>query len=358
MHSSTSSSELTRPGRAFPRALAAAVAVVLAVEIALRLLPAPTFTGYGQGLGSYYEIRHAIETDGPAGVAVVGSSRGRESLVMPDLAERLASAGSGALRVGNYSCPDAKADEILLITRMLTAGDARPRAIVYFVSPRILHGETLSEQRREIFGVFPDQYGAEPEHWLASLSEKPLWDLRNVLHRHYFTFRYRHWIRNNLVAAIRGRTPTSPVRGGFTNWQLNAPGRSLVNRPVGRAQIDAYVNRLLDAEGRYAMGGIRVDALRETIRLCREQEVPLLLVAAPIAPDLMEAYPDGLYGGFLGILAQLQEEEGVSFHTLEELGVELGREHFREQSHLNRAGAEILTRAVTDRLLAPTIGAG
>lgn len=355
MPSSTSSSELTRCGTGFPTAVALAVAIVLAVEIVLRMLPASALLGYGDGLGAYYEVRHTIERQGAAEVAILGESRAREALLMPmfdDLCER--SLGR-EVSTANYACPDARTSEMLLVTREMLDSSTKPALVLYLISPRGLLGDDRSVQREEVFGVFPNATGGSTALALASFAERPMWELRNHLQDLYYTFRYRYRFRNYLASAPRGREMLSPVQGDETTWQRYVPNRSLVTHPISDEHIRDYVARLLDEDGQYVLGNTRIAALREIAEMCSESGVGLVLVSAPISDDLARLKPAGLVDRFNEIVRSVAEERGMRFLTVADLGVQLERADFREQSHLNRRGAEKLTRALVEQVVTPTL---
>ncbi len=355
MPSSTFSSEVRRQGAGFPWAVVIAGLLVVGVEVALHVAPAQSLLGYGEGLGTYYEVRHTIEDSGPAEVAILGSSRGRESIAMPNLREALATGTGRPVTAANYSCPDAKTNEMLLVARALTAGDMRPRVIVYIVSPRALLGEDRSASREEIFGVFPNEYGQRQATVLASVSEYPLWEVRNGLQEHWLTFRHRYRARAFMSSLPRGQVPTSPVQGEWSRRQRYGWSRSLVTHPVSEERIRAYVGRLLDEDGAYPIGDTRIAALADLMQACRDAGTELVLVAAPMSDDLVRNLPDGTMARFDAVVSSLAADHGVAYVPAQALGLHLGREDFREQSHLNRRGAEKLTERLAEDIILPRL---
>ncbi len=356
MRSSTSSSERTHCGSGFPWAVVVAACLVALVEVAVHLTPTRSLLGYGEGLGTYYEVRHTIEDKGAAEVSVLGESRGRESIVMPDL-DKLSEGRLGReIYTANYSCPDAKSTDMLLVTREMMSARTKPKLVVYVISSRGLLGDDHSVQREEVFGVFPNEYGHGTAQKLASFSEYPLWQVRNALQRHYYTFRYRYRFRNVFASVPRHRAMLSPVQGEETTWQRYMPNRSLATNPISDAHIQDYVARLLDADGKYVMGQTRVEALREIVALCARNGVKLAFVAAPISDDLNRHLPAGTQERFREIVRNVANEGGVPFLTPEDLGLSFDRSDFREQSHLNRRGAEKVTKAVVDQVVVPALG--
>jgi len=335
-----------------------AVVLVLLAEAGIRALPLDTVLRYGEGLGTYYEVRHTIEQRGAAEIALLGSSRGRETVVVPDLQARVAAALGRTPSVANYSCPDAKTSDMLHVVDLLGSSAQPSRLVLYFVSPRTLHGEGENIQRQDVFGIFPDQYGRSTAHWLASLSERPFWDLRNALIRDYATFRHRYFIRNLLANTPRGRRPVSPVQGEETTWQRYNATRSLVSHPVSEAQIRSYVARLLDDDGRYVMGDERIRDLEAVVASCRRAGMELILVGTPLSAELALHYPRGVIEDYYRAVDDLSRRLDVEFLTTDLLGLRFGRDDFREQSHLNRQGAERMTAALVDQVILPRLQDG
>ena len=56
---------------------------------------------------------------------------------------------------------------------------------------------------------------------------------------------------------------------------------------------------------------------------------------------------------FGGAVDQIVAQSGVRYLTYPEIGVELDRSNFREQSHLNLSGARKITEALADRVIIP-----
>lgn len=344
--SSISSSELSRPPRGFPLAVLVAVLVLGAVEVGFRLLPPAARIGYGRGIASYYDVRHAIEDLGAAEVAVIGSSRGNEALVMPELRRLLPG------RAANYSCPDATAEDMLPMVDLLLKAERPPAVILLPMSPRELHGTASQPMRAEALGVRAPSRPAGLGEPLAAAA----WRLREWLLANYLTFRHRERATYVATSLLRGRAPTSPIKGELSVWQRYTPDRSLATRPVSEPRVRQYVAMLLDEQGRYPLGRTRIEALVEMGRRCRAAGVPLVTVEIPLPAILRAHYPPGLMDEFHAVMSEASLAGGFPFVRTEELGLELGPEHFREQSHLNLAGARLFTAAVAGWLRQPRVG--
>ena len=86
MSSSIFSSEKSVPSTKEPVAIFVGVVLLLLLELFVRIIPSEYRIGYTPAIGAYYEVKHQIEAYGSADIAVVGTSRAREGIVMPDFA--------------------------------------------------------------------------------------------------------------------------------------------------------------------------------------------------------------------------------------------------------------------------------
>jgi hypothetical protein len=89
--------------------------------------------------------------------------------------------------------------------------------------------------------------------------------------------------------------------------------------------------------------------------LPRSAGVPIVLFEVPTAPILREHLPLGAFDRFRRSVAAIADAHGLTFLTIDELGLALTRLDFREPSHLNPSGGETLTRAVAQRLVIPVL---
>lgn len=355
MPSSIFSSERTLPGRGFPWALLAAIVLVVLVEGILHVVPKRQLLGYGKGLAAYSEVRHQIEDFGASDIAVVGSSRGRESLLMPELSRLAAEITGEKVTASNYSCPDGKADELALVVQKLTSGPRRPRLVLCMVSPRILHGNDVNPQRLEVLGWRDTTADTRMSSLFTHPTNQLFWQFREFLEAHYLTFRHRDRFRRLATGVIRNRRYESPVLGGLTEWQIHTPRRSLVSHPVSEARVRGYVDRLIDDQGAYVFGESRIAGLKEVAGICSRAEVPFAFVEVPVSGLLQSHYPADLYPRFRRTMHEIAATGGHTFFELEDMSVAFEPQDFREQSHLNLAGAAKLTQAVFTRVVAPLL---
>ena len=229
-----------------------------------------------------------------------------------------------------------------------------PRILVYFVSPRLLLGE-MDPLRSEIFGRFPDLYGARAATVLASLSERPMWQLRKGIESHYLSFRHRYWFRYLATSGLRGRERSSPIQGGYSVWQLAEPERSLAATPLDEEKVRVYLAREGVKTSDYARSKERISDLVETIRLGKEAGIQVVMVREPYSQDDKLGTPVEVEDAFSAAMSEVEEATGLRVLTMDDLEVPLGRENFREHVHLNFSGAALITESLAERVLIPAL---
>lgn len=367
--SSTSSSEAPFDVGRVPWALLIAVALLVLVEVAVRVQEPSELIPYeNTGRNSYGAIRHHLESYGAADVAFLGSSRGREAVVIPDIAERLRGLLGREVRVANYSSPAASADEAHQITRiMFRVHERRPRVLLLGVtvlqlsaiSGRNRHRSELwyvqdwwreKKARRNVRPIF----GLIPDYQFDALSDA----IRLEVGRWYKTFAYR----NKISLLVREWTedfdpPSSPIDGQLTDHQVRVPFISLESRRISNRRVISYLAKRM-RRGEYPLGRDQQKELRALAELCRREGVQFVIFEIPMSEILRRHLPEGTVDRFLRMVIKVAETENVPFVRLTDIGVEPTNADFREQSHLNLPGALKLSRALTDRVIAPYLADG
>jgi len=144
------------------------------------------------------------------------------------------------------------------------------------------------------------------------------------------------------------------MRGDLTDLQRGQPDQS---RIVGDAYIREYVARVWrpDAWSMTEQG----QNLASLVEACRVAGVPIVFFEVPTSPALFRNLPDGAYASFVAIVRRVGSERGVPVYSARELGLNMLRADFREQSHFNNLGGMKLTRALVEEILVPwTLEAG
>jgi hypothetical protein len=354
-----------RRARRLPCATGVALALLLGLELAVRWVhPSGTVPYSLEGVGEYRSLAPELEAFGPARVSIVGSSRAREGLLLPLLHRYLEREPGGAPSVASYAIGGARAAEVELVVRKLLAADVPPDLIVYGLTPRQLLDRDWfrnSAYLWDLAGWWEERRvrGGMIDRHLPQV-------VRNELVRYVHAYRYREEIgaafaipasesfRERLYSGLSQRdTPHSPMRGDLTVLQRNTPS---ISRDVSAEHVRGYVDSLW-IPGKWSMER-QERSLGATLTRCREAGVPLVLFEVPTSSILREHLPKGAYRRYRVAVARAAQAHGVPFLSVEDLGLELARRDFREQSHLNWRGATKLTRAVAERVVLPALHHG
>lgn len=361
MPSSTSSSD---PGRGVPRvgipwALLGAVLAVGLVEIGVRVVEPRALLPYDSGENEYFAAARHIEVYGAAEISVVGSSRTKEGIHVPELASRL-----GA-EVRNYACAGARADEIrALVDHLLRHGT--PDLVLCGVSPRVFLDADRRWARSAIFWEIKDWRRAAEADLPEALAVLPVMT-RNVVGDFWRTLDYRQkpavladdavifckspgrFRALTLGDFLAGGVRPSPLNGGLTGRQRDVGSRSLVTHPVSEERVQAYVDQLL-TNGEYVMGEVRFEALVAMAEACKDHGVRLVFFEEPVSAILHRHRPPDVYPRFLERMRSVARVSGAEFLPIDSLGVHFGDPDFAEQSHLNLPGARKLSVALAETL--------
>jgi hypothetical protein len=327
---------------------------LLALELVLRALnplgvvPAPpdrelSYRGVAAELASY----------GAPEVAVVGSSRARRAVMAPLLRQFLKKQGN-RVRVGNFALGGAMAEEIEVAVRRLTEASPPPSLIVWPIASREFEGRPL----RPVSQV---RYLWRPRDWwrarteLGSSADPLLPDaVRNEAARHSLLVRYRFTIRDlvaepprrNLVPTLAntfmGRRGPTTLHGDVDPKFLRPDADRSHN--VSSRRVKAYIGNAYtepDWPRNY-----QAQHLERALFDLKRAGIPIVFFELPSHPLLEELMPAGTSHKFREHMRGVASRHRVPFVSLEELSVAFEKADFREQSHLNRGGAEKYTSAI------------
>jgi len=340
MSSSISSSEESLPKKGFPAALLIALVIVLLVEVGLHAIPRIRLFGYDPGLPFYYEVRHHLDAFGAADISILGSSRGREAIVAPELKALCEKQLKRPVTISNYSCADADANVVELILQLVLESKRKPELILYLVSPRCLLGDIQKEGTLRILKAGRSEFSLSS--WMDYFLES-----------HYLTYRHRFRPRHVLAGLLQGKTYPDPLKGELTEWEAFTPHKHLIGTRVTDQSVKQYIQQLLDDRGRYVLGDVRIAAMKSILQSCKAANVPIILVEVPTSAIFQKHLPSEVYPKFYQILDRISAVEGVPFFKIQDLGLRLAESDFREQSHLNYDGGLKLTEAIGSRVILP-----
>ncbi|MCL4210478.1 MAG: hypothetical protein KJZ68_07425 [Phycisphaerales bacterium] len=354
--SSTSSSEQPFDVGAAPWALVAALLVVLACEGAVRVAPSRWVIPYvNAGDSTYPAVRHFIEKDGPAEVAVVGSSRARESIAAPDLRAACEAALGRTVTVGNYASPAAGADEVDSIVRVLLSQRRKPKLILYGISPLQLSTKAAAARHAGRLWTLDDW-----EREAATLPANAARRLRamamhNEAGRWCRLYAYRDiaWIR---LRALLGweSIHSNPIAGDLTFQQVDEPDRRLADHPVRDAFVQRYLRPRMQGN-RHPLGGEASRRFESILSQCRDAGVTIIVYEVPLSETLRRNYPRGTLEQMRRIAQRLTNKYRAPYLHIEDLGETFDETVFRDLSHLNVHGARRLTAILAQKAVIPAL---
>jgi hypothetical protein len=338
---------------------AACAAILVAVEIALWMVPARALLSYNQqdynydkGL-DYRTVNRASAMLDPPDIAIIGNSRPLRIIDVPLLKETLAAQGVSVDDVRNYSCPGARARTQYVLVRQLRLAGRLPRTIVWGVSPmEFLHGSRPDVERsftaflsllhlvvndppidlRHRIELVPPTAYATAERCIRTLS------LREILR-----------VRNG---------PLGPALGGTGSFHVqdkadHAAGQDRCFVMSGREEF--RVNRFLwyeEIRGETCLDLTEKILGEEAVRLAREGGSEVVLVEVPVSPMLQEEYPGWVYSRFLDTCKGIAKRQKVRFISVKDLGLVMEDREYKDFGHANWLGVEKFTVGLAKGLAA------
>jgi hypothetical protein len=341
--------------RRIPWGLVCCLVLLLAFEGFVRGLRPGGAVPYAFSEQEYRSIPAELQRVGAAEVAIVGSSRAREAIALPELAADLEERAGRKVTVASYAVAGGRAAEVRVIARRLLGARPRPELVLYGVGPRqLLEREDPGMALGRIWGL-ADWVRARLElgrgptaPWLGA-------SLRNSAGRHAYAVRFQPQVHAALTEPSEGLKKAfteapglkyAPTRGRHTIWQTRSPNKSI---DISPSRARSYLDKVLDGRP-YDLDPAQLGRMDDTLELLGEAGVLVVLFEVPIQPVLAEQFPEGTLQEFQRLMVELAERHGVEYLPAAGLVPDLPRSGFREQSHLNLAGARLLTAALVERV--------
>jgi hypothetical protein len=317
------------------------------------------------GLPEYYALAAHLDARQPAEVVIVGSSRGREGMVVPELRRACEAALGRPVEVANYSLSGGRADQYEAVVGRLLRHDSKPALLLVALGERDFRQNRADFERLSLFWRFPDWLRAFRQHGRKTLDTLPF-VARNEFARLSFTLRYRPQIRHAIRARLSGvpEPVPNPFEGHHTEHHAGVLAalaadpayqeRSLVTRPQKARSIARYIKPQLK-KGKYPMDKPLVASLDRLIAACQDAGVPVVLFETPPSDILRKQLPRGTYQNFMNTVRRLARRRGVPWVTVETMGLKLDDSHLRDKAHLNYRGASALTAALAEHAVIPRL---
>lgn len=332
--------------------------------------------------------RQRLETDGPADVMIVGSSRALRGVDPEALRRELAALGYDNVSIFNFGINGATAQVVDLVLRQVLEPDQLPRLILWADGARAFNSGredvtynaiVASPGYRELMTQRPD---APPAPGDAAGGEVAFGDSGRSLPQSYATMDQwlsdqvgglsaAHADRSALKTWVQGQLGTAtPSVGGdmpLAEEQLDAP------MPAGSAMDydgflplsvrfnpATYYQTYARVAGRYdgdyedfRLDGIQIDALTTLLRFTQEQDIPVVFINTPLSDEYLDDYRQTAEEAFLRYMVTLSTtESGFLFRDLGQAWPQQ-YDYFSDPSHLNRYGAfQVSQRLAQDPLIA------
>ena len=332
-----------------PWALVIALGIVAVFEIYLHTRDPMKLIAYASDEGQYHAVRDTVAAQGPAEVALVGSSQMREGVVMPVLLAELEKKVGRPVRVANYATRGARLDAMDAVVRFLQKQPTPPRLIVVGLGPRDLRADTVDWPRVALFWDTADWWRAFRRRGadVAGVGDALPVVIRNAAGRVLDSLRYREEIALTLKRpfarfGVSVAEDGNPILGEVSEQHLGSRGaRSLTKAKVSVRKIfdRARESYMFDqpAKPRPAMRS----ALNDLVAVLGSRPGGGLLVQMPVA-DFLQAEIDnkGQTKAFQAAVSEVAKAAGVDFVPVSRQGFRPTDDHFSDLQHLNRSGAE------------------
>ena len=358
--SSTSNSESSgerasaRGSARIPWALIGAILMVIGADGFLRWSNWPTVLPYEMGRMEYYVAAEQIDRSGPAEVSVVGSSRTRESLVIPEMSRRLSAAVGRKVNVASYACSGAYTSDFEAVVRKILRAKHKPKVILIGLGERDLINGGRMWDEVAIFQNFHDLRGDYDERGFEVTNDLPIL-IRHTIGEYWRTLGMREFLRYQIVQRVLGNDEPrvkSPAEGGKSIWQQHSPSRNLKKKPVKKSRV---LERAAATED-WEMPDPQLErALDDLAADCHRAGVPLVFYEVHRSQALRRAFPRSLYARFLRVVNDAADRHGARFVELGDLNLDLNDLDMREPSHMSYRGAMKLTDALADRIVKPIL---
>jgi hypothetical protein len=234
--------------------------------------------------------------------------------------------------------------ELLTVRRLLREG-IRPDVLLVEVLPALLAGQQSAP--RETLRFFPNQFQHDEQALALRFGMRGLrrsWRRSWLLPCYEHRLNFLNWTMPALLPeAVRRDWPRGTDGAG---WLVPPPGEVVAKHQHQAAACQAlfYLPHLVG----FALGGPGCEALRELLRLCQVEGIPVWLVLMPEATTFRALYPTSALLQIDHFLAGLKGEFGVQ---LIDARPWMPDETMADGHHLHRQGAEAFTERLARELI-------
>lgn len=342
--------------RAVVWTMIALIACLLLGEVALRITGWPRAVPYELGGEEYNAVAGVMNRGDVPEIMVVGSSRARESVVLPLLKSRLSERMGRDVVVGNFATSGGRASDVEAIVSRALRAMHPPKIILYGVAERDMNATGAVFDQTPRFWNYADWKKTMDAAGTKRLLPELATVTRNEIGRHIRLLGTREQIRLTLRQKLDGTfrdARDTLIYGQLTDWQRNSPHRSLVDRPAPADRVSQNA-RDFDRRDWPFPDPTMTACLRRMIAQVEASGAQLILYEVPPSRAVRRALPATVYPAFIkAIEEEASGKRQVRFETLNRLNVTLSDRDFREMTHVNLNGSTKLTNALADVIATP-----
>ncbi len=352
--SSISSSDSLLKQFTIPWAFLLSIGIFALVEIYLHTRDPHTLIAYPQLAAAddqtvtYKAVREYIELDGPAEIALIGSSQMREGVSMPYLIDQLKSRGV-TNSVANYSVRGARVDVMETIIHLLSRQKKQPKLIIIGMSVRDLRGEPDYPRMATFWDAGKYFREIDSQNGFSKLPVTPI-VIRNELGEISNTLRYRDQLAMSFAKpfemfGVVYRQDLNPIIGqqafqlqgnrGLKRLDEALAGRVSLRKILANARKNYYWNEPPEPNP------LLLSRLDMAMKTTRVHGIRTIIVEMPVAKVWdNELQKSGLSGAFNKAMVNSTTGTEVRFVQVKDQPGEYTDEYFSDLQHHNRPGAE------------------
>lgn len=330
----------------------------------------PTFNS--QQLDQQFQrYLRVLAESGPPDILIVGSSRANQGIDPIALQNALAQRGYPNLKIFNFGVNGATAQVVDLILQQLLTAEQLPRLIVWADGSRAFNSGRIDRTYSSITaslgyqsvaaGVRPtaeEQSFARTEIGPLCLEGLPALLLNQRPAQKSTVPKQDHASRSSLICGqpltLSLPLPASMLSGPPTIADLQAAG---FNPRSERFKPDSYFRRYPkvagDSDGDYrdfTLEGQQTIALRSALKFAYSQRIPVIFVNLPLTTTYLDETRSHHEQEFRRFMQRFATYNQLVFYDFTQR--QLSRDdYFVDPSHLNRYGAEAVSRQLAENLV-------
>ena len=113
----------------------------------------------------------------------------------------------------------------------------------------------------------------------------------------------------------------------------------------------------LGKQVKYEIEGVADRRFRDLIALCKERNIPLIIIHLPVQLELFDDFKYRNHLIFIEYVTRVCEQEGIKFIDLQNRNIAVGKDGFWDRIHLNEVGATTVSKYLAGKVVVPELEA-